>query len=135
MAAGGTFYSSTNENEIDVLLSKLSRTIRQMDIINSEIPLLESMFHKLLSNSYELESSEQELLTKIIERRLRMQSVTNDRAISEFDSLIVGISDLKLSDLSRVSVTLDLIEVNDINVKNKIQNLNEKIVELINKKK
>lgn len=137
MAAGGTFYSSsTNENEIDSILNKLVRTIRQMDTINSEIPLLENMFDKVLSsNKYELENSEQELLKKIIERRIRMQSITSERVISEFDSLIVVISNLKLSDLNRLSVTLNLIEVEDINVKNRINNLNEKIGELIIKKK
>lgn len=137
MAAGGTFYSSssTNENEIDSILNKLVRTIRQMDTINSEIPLLENMFDKVLSNKYELENSEQELLKKIIERRIRMQSITNERVISEFDTLIVVISNLKLSDLNRLSVTLNLIEVEDISVKNRINILNEKIGELIIKKK
>ncbi|WP_273710262.1 hypothetical protein [Leuconostoc mesenteroides] len=136
MATGGTFYSSsTNENEIDSILNRLIRTIRQMDTINSEIPLLEDIFNKVFSNKCALEDSEKELLIKIIERRIRMQSITNDRVISEFDSLIVVISNLKLSDLNKLSVALDLIEVKDINIQKRINNLNEKIGELISKKK
>jgi len=134
MAAGGKFYSD-NANEVEHILNRLTRTLRQLDISSYEKPILENILTKIKSPEFELESSEKELLEKILERRIHIYMTSNDRFINELDSIIIDLSNLPTSELIRVSNALKLMEMHDEKVTERINKFNDKIIELIDKKK
>ncbi|MEN2370304.1 hypothetical protein [Leuconostoc lactis] len=138
MAAGGTFYSNS-ANELDNVLNGMIRSIRNLDKTNSEKPLLEDILKKLISpentsseNSFTV--SEKDLLIRIIEHRMQVYSLNFDRFHSQLDSFIIFIGNLNVPDLTRLSNSLSLIELQDPDVQTKVTNLVKKIDNLITKK-
>lgn len=133
MMVGGQFYSG-KPNEVDNIVIRLTRSIRHLELANYETPILESILKKMETIEYELDDPENELLKKILDRKLRMHSIASDRFQSEFDSIIIQISDLSVSDLSKMSNALTLININDTNIKDQVDNLIKKINRLIDQK-
>lgn len=133
MMVGGQFYSG-KPNEVDNIVIRLTRSIRHLELANYETPILEAILKKMETIEYELDDPEKKLLKKILDRKLRMHSIASDRFKSEFDSIIIQISDLSVSDLSKMSNALTLMNINDTNIKDQVDNLIKKINRLIDQK-
>lgn len=78
--------------------------------------------------------SEKDLLIRIIEHRMQVYSLNFDRFHSQLDSFIIYIGNLNVPDLTRLSNSLSLIELQDPDVQTKVTNLVKKIDNLITKK-